>query len=115
MMGSPSDHFVVDRRKAIEHLLCEGHPEEKSKAAFCASLGFSLQEWEELSRSLVQAGWHGETVEQESTRYGEKQVKVSEATGPSGAKRLVRTVWFRSIPSGRWRLVTAYPEKGGNP
>ncbi|MBX3728839.1 MAG: adhesin [Candidatus Sumerlaeia bacterium] len=114
-MASASDRFVVDKRKAVDYLLSEDHPEGKSKAAFFVSLGFSPQRWEELCESLAQAGLQGETIEQERNRFGEKLVRVSEVAGPSGAKRLVRTVWFRSIPAVGWRLVSAYPEKGGVP
>jgi len=92
-------------------LLNERHPEGKSKAAFFLSLGFSAEDWELLSNSLVQSGSQGKTVEMETNRFGEKLVKVAEMIGPSGAKRLVRTVWFRNLDTASWRLVSAYPEK----
>ncbi|MCC5877135.1 MAG: hypothetical protein JJU11_13020 [Candidatus Sumerlaeia bacterium] len=111
-MPKESDQFVVDRSKVVDYLLNKYHLEGKSKAVFFISLGFSPEKWETLSEALLQAGISGETIEKEANQFGEKMIKVSELVVPTGANRLVRTVWFRRLSFDAWRLVTAYPERG---
>jgi hypothetical protein len=104
---------VVERQKIVAYLLNAAHPDNSGKAGFFESLGFSIEEPEQLMAALRAVAESGQVVESAVSVHGEKYV----VEGPLSAhtekspQRLVRTVWI--IDRGREapRLVTAYPGK----
>lgn len=104
---------VVERRKIVDFLLNSAHPDNGGKAHFFESLGFSLDNPEQLVNALLAIGQSGEVVDSARSSHGEKCVvdgAMSSQTETSHS-RAVRTVWIINPGSEAPRLVTAYPCK----
>ena len=103
---------VVERHKVVEYLLNATHPDNGGKAQFFKSLGFSVDNPEQLVRALLAIGQSGEAVSVKSL-HGEKYVVDGLVSSQTVIRhtRAVRTVWVINPGSEAPRLVTAYPGK----
>lgn len=100
---------VISRDKIVGYLLSPSHPIGRYKAAFFASLGYSVDTPEVLERDLRQL-LGAELAELDVTEYGRKFSSRGLITGPNGRQAYVFAIWI--ILSGEIspRFVTAYPE-----
>ena len=103
-----ADQVLVERRKIVEYLLSDDHPDGLAKARFFNALGFSTDRWSEFSEALVKHALECQLVSDEATPYGQRYVVEGVLAGPQ-RKASVRTVWILEGGSRRPRLVTAYP------
>jgi hypothetical protein len=104
---------TVDRRKILDYLLNEAHPDNGGKAQFFISLGFSRDQPELLMNALCNVAEHGEVVHCIESPHGEKSVVdgwLSVHT-EENRRRPVRTIWIIDAGQDAPRLVTAYPGK----
>jgi hypothetical protein len=104
---------VVERRKIVEYILNDAHPDNGGKARFFMALGFTRDAPEHLIGALTDIARHGEVVQIAKTVHGEKYVVdgwLSAHTEESN-RQPIRTVWIIDRGTEAPRLVTAYPGK----
>lgn len=99
----------IDREKIIEYLLCESHPDGRAKAAFFASVGFTVERWEILAESLRLHGMTNPVVKTVSSEYGVSYCVEGPIDTPGGVRPNIRTVWIIEQGVSELRLITAYP------
>ncbi|MBI5848246.1 MAG: hypothetical protein HZB31_09920 [Nitrospirae bacterium] len=99
----------VDRKKIIEYLLCESHPDGRTKAAFFMKLGFAVNQWEVMAEMLRKHGMTHPVVKTVRTEYGMRYCVDGPVETPAGVKPSIRTVWIIEEGSSEPRLITAYP------
>lgn len=106
-----ADRATVARRKVVEYLLSEAHPDGRGKARFFTAHGFAADRWEPLAAALRDHAVAHPVVERMETAFGVRYVVEGALPAPDGRAPAVRTVWF--VPAGREvpELVTAYPLK----
>lgn len=103
------DQAVVPRRKIVDYLLSESHPDGQSKAYFFHLFGFCSADWEVLARAIHDHAKRNEVSKAEQSPFGTRFVVERIIDTPVNRLPRVRFVWFidngESIP----RLVSAYP------
>jgi hypothetical protein len=92
--------------------LSETHEDGKHKAIFFTHFGFSVAEWETLSKALLAHAVDHEVTSTLDTQRGKHYVIEGDLQTPSGRSPLVRSVWAIDNNSTIPRLITAYPLKG---
>lgn len=104
-------HAVVARRKVVDYLLSEAHPDGRGKARFFTAHGFSAADWQALAVMLRDHAASHPVVERMATAFGVRYVVEGALMAPDGRTPGVRAVWF--VPAGGQvpELVTAYPLK----
>jgi hypothetical protein len=100
---------IISRDKITGYLLSSSHPIGRYKAAFFASLGYSLDAPEVLERALTGL-LRGEIAELDVTEYGQKFSSRGAITGPNGRQAYVLAIWIILSGEHSPRFVTAYPE-----
>lgn len=102
---------IVDRRKLVDYLLSEAHPDGRGKARFFTAHGFSAAGWEALAAALRDHAAAHPVVDRMATVFGVRYVVEGALVAPDGRSPGVRAVWF--VPAGGQvpELVTAYPLK----
>ena len=98
----------VPPEKLRGYLLSPNHPVGRFKARFFQSLGYNLDNWEELSGFLLDIARTGE-VEEVSSPYGRKFRIIAELASVAGEEVTVVTIWILSSNTAAPRFVTAYP------
>ena len=99
----------VDREKILQYLLCESHPDGRTKAVFFRKLGFAAEKWEIMAEMLKKHGMKNHVVKTARTGYGVRYCVDGPLDTPTGDKPSVRTVWIVEEGSSEPRLITAYP------
>ena len=121
MTGAPLPNAavaIVARRKVVDYLLSEAHPDGRGKARFFSAHGFVPSDWEALAAALREHVMTHGVVEAVETSFGSAVCCPGHAGFPGrpaarGAAGVVhpKTVWFirkeRDVPEP----VTAYPLK----
>ena len=109
LMAFPdAQNAIVAREKVCEYLLNLSHPVGGPKAAWFATLGYSLENSEQLQFDLLAIAGNCENFVSKPSPYGVKY----ETTGLIGCEGhrpgIVVVVWIveENLPP---RLVTAYP------
>jgi hypothetical protein len=102
----------VDEDKILHYLLSDTHPVGRAKAEFFRSLGFAVDQPDELRKALLALVRLEEVVVEVRTDYGEKYAVDGMIVGRDGAAR-VRTVWIVDRGATVPRLITAYPSRLG--
>jgi hypothetical protein len=101
----------VPEDKIVKYLLSATHRAGKSKAAFFARFGFTVQRWEELAAALERHARENPVAMSEVTAFGTRYVVDGTLVAPDGAALNVRSVWFISHEKGAPRFATAHPLK----
>jgi hypothetical protein len=104
---------IVDRRKVLDYLLNEAHPDNGGKARFFGLLGYSREDPDPLVRALQDVAEHGDVVSSAESAHGQKYVVDGLMSGHTQESRQwsIRTVWIIDRGVDAPRLVTAYPGK----
>jgi hypothetical protein len=102
---------IVARRKVVDYLLSEAHPDGRGKARFFTAHGFSAGDWEGLAAALRDHAAAHPVAERMATAFGVRYVVEGALMAPDGRTPGVRAVWF--VPAGGQvpELATAYPLK----
>jgi hypothetical protein len=103
---------VVEEQKIVVYLLNPSHPEGASKAKFFSTLGFRIDQWQDLADALCQIPQESPVVKMVETPHGQKYIVDGILETPSGASPAVRTVWIVDSGSQAPRLVTGFPHGG---
>lgn len=99
----------IDREKITEYLLCESHPDGRSKAAFFTRFEFTIEKWEVLAESLRKQGKANPIIKTVRSEYGVRYCVDGPLETPCGDRPTIRTVWIIEEGTRTPRLVTAYP------
>jgi hypothetical protein len=86
------------------------HRRGGSKAKLFHSLGYDVQDWQQLADDVRQQHLAAEVVEERDTFWGRRYEVVAPLTGPTGDTVLFRSIWQIDLGSDRPRLITMYPE-----
>lgn len=105
---NPERAFVA-RSKIESYLLDTAHRRGRSKARFFMKLGYSAEEWQVVTRDLIQHLAVNEAMEGGRGHHGTKYVVRGTLVGPSGKKAGVTAVWIVRNAETFPRFVTAYP------
>ncbi|MCI0712656.1 MAG: hypothetical protein L0154_21045 [Chloroflexi bacterium] len=109
------EQAIVPEAKITEYLLNLEHEEGGAKAIFFIHFGFSMAQWKELARALLEHAHTHEVVKHEATRFGTRYVIEGTLQTPVQRTPWVRVVWFIAKDTATPRLTTAYPmEKPDN-
>ena len=103
-----AEHAEVSPEKLRNYLLAPSHPVGRFKARFFQSLGYTLDNWEALSESLLEVARTGEAEELPSP-YGRKFRIIARLPVATGEEVQVVTIWIESSSGAAPRFVTAYP------
>ena len=102
-----AEHAIVAEEKIRDYVLNPRHPVGGPKAVWFASIGYTLENWQDLADDLLRLARQGDFIAKPSP-FGVKYEVLGEI-GRSGHKpATVLSVWIvegNSLP----RLVTAYP------
>ncbi|MGH7060614.1 MAG: DUF6883 domain-containing protein, partial [Stellaceae bacterium] len=100
---------ILDDRKITRYLLDADHPTGAAKAQFFLSFGFSLNNWLELKRALLNHPHSNPVTSQLGNPFGQKfEVSCSLVT-PDGRNPCIISVWIVEPPDSNPSFITAYP------
>jgi hypothetical protein len=102
---------TVPQAKITQYLLSSTHESGKGKAGFFTHFGFSVEEWHELAKALLQHAAENEVAKVEDSPFGRRYVIEGEVPTPDRRTPMVRAVWFIDNEQEVPRFVTAYPLK----
>ena len=106
-----AEQAIVGRRKLLDYLLSEAHPDGRGKARFFLAHGFTVSDSNVLAAALRQHARTHEVVERMESEYGVRYGVEGELSSPDSRAPGVRAVWFVAHGSDVPELVTAYPLK----
>ena len=103
-----AEHAIVSEEKIREYLLNPTHPIGGSKAAWFGSIGYTLDNWQELADDLLQLARTTNDFVAKPSQFGVKYEVSGEIGRPGYRPAAVVSVWIAEEESSP-RLVTAYP------
>jgi hypothetical protein len=109
---------VLDDAKITGYLLNDGHPQNHGKAKFFMLFGFTLANWQELRKALLDHPHNNSVVNQTTFRYGEMYEIGCSIASPDRRNPCVRSFWAIEPPSTDPKFITAYAASargGGGP
>jgi len=114
-MYLPNRHLAfVTEDKVVEYLLNPAHKIGGSKARFFLAFGFSTDDWQTMAEVLVELGQsHKVAHVDRSSPFGIMYRVIGHLRTPDGRDPYVRTVWMIGYGTKAPRLISAYPEDGG--
>jgi hypothetical protein len=99
---------TCDDKKIIDYLLNAAHPQNRGKANFFERFGFTLANWQELKKSLLDHPKNHSVVNQTSFPYGDMYEVSCSMASPDGRDPCVRSFWAIEPPDPNPRFITAY-------
>jgi hypothetical protein len=99
---------VVTKEKARDYLLNPNHPVGGSKAAWFASIGYSIDDWQDLVDDLCLLARSVDDFVATSSPFGVKYEVTGRIGRPGHRRADVIAVWIVEGNSSP-RLITAYP------
>jgi hypothetical protein len=103
-----AENAVVSEAKVRDYLLNANHPVGGPKAAWFASIGYTVDNWEDLADDLLRLARTAEDFVSKPSRFGAKYEMSGRIGRPGHRPADVMTVWIVE-ENGLPRLVTAYP------
>jgi hypothetical protein len=95
--------------KITQYLLNTTHATGAAKAAFFGSFGFSLANWVELKKALLDHPLQNPVTDQTHNPFGHKfEVSCSLVT-PDGRNPCIISIWTIEPSGPNPRFITAYP------
>ncbi len=109
---------VLDDAKITQYLLNDAHPQNQGKAKFFMMFGFTLANWQELRKALLDHPHSNVVVSQTIFQYGEMYEVSCSIASPDGRNPCVRSFWAIEPPRTDPKFITAYAapaQTGGGP
>ena len=103
-----ADHAIVAEEKVRDYLLNPNHPIGGPKATWFASLGYTIDNWQDLVNDLSQLARTVDDFVAKPSPFGVKYEVPGEIGRPGHRPAAILTVWIveeNTVP----RLITAYP------
>ncbi len=101
---------VIAKPKITEYLLNLDHQDGGAKAKFFLERGFTFQNWNELSKSLLCQGKSNPVEKYIRNKYGMKILVRCNMLSPDGKNPCILSVWMQEN-DGPPRFITAYPSE----
>ena len=103
------ENAIISPEKITGMLLSLTHPARRERAKFFMSLGFSVESWQVLARSLHRHAAYHEVAKVETVASGTQYIIDGILLTPTGKTPLVRSIWL--VPNGEDipHFITAYP------
>ena len=109
-MKLPGAHLAeVERSKIVDYLLNDSHPENKGKAQYFKSRGYSSKCWRSLANAIRLMAQTEHVFKSMDSPHGMKYIVDGHISSPSGKPMMVRTVWMIRIDQKVPLFVTAVP------
>jgi hypothetical protein len=105
-----ADKAVIDLDKIALYLLNVDHPQGGSKARLLSSLGYSVEQCQQLEGDIRHMHLSEEVVAVRQTLWGVRYEIVAPLTAPLGDTVMFRSVWQIDLGTDVPRLITMYPE-----
>jgi len=103
-----AEHAIVAEEKIRDYLLNLAHPVGGAKAVWFASIGYTLDNWQELASDLLQLARTADDFMAKPSPFGVKYEVSGEIGRPGHRWAVVVSVWIVE-ENGSPRLVTEYP------
>lgn len=103
-----AEHAIVTEEKLCDYLLNSSHAVGGPKAIWFASIGYSVDNWQELADDLLRQARNSDNFIAKPSPYGIKYEVSGEIGRPGFRSALLVSVWIVD-EDGPPRLVTAYP------
>ena len=103
------ENAVVPQSKVTDYLLSFKHRDGRGKAQFFTRLGFSIDSWETLAKTLLGHATNHHVTKIEKTLFGTRYVIEGAIHTPDGRYPIICSVWFVETGESIPRFVTAYP------
>ena len=100
---------TLDDSKITHYLMNMSHPTGVSKAKFFASLGFTLTNWLELKKALLDHPNNNPVTNQRSNPFGDKYEVSCSIVTPDSRNPCIISVWIIEPSDPNPRFITAYP------
>ena len=100
---------VVERSKIVDYLLNADHSQNKGKAAYYKSRGYSCKSWRCLATEIQLLAQTKHVTKSMETSHGMKYIVDGHIDSPSGKPMMVRTVWILPFKQNVPQFVTAVP------
>lgn len=104
---------TLDDTKITHYLLDPSHPIGGGKAKFFLSCGFTIANWPELKRALLDHPQAHQITSQTANTHGESYEISCSLRTPDNTNPCVITVWIIQPSDPYPRFVTAYPNPAG--
>jgi hypothetical protein len=98
---------IVDRQKLVGYCLNPEHARGKHKARVFATLGFTVENADELRGALLRAAAAGDAKPAVSDQFGDRYVIEFEIEGPR-ARGIVRSTWIVRRGESAPRLTSCF-------
>lgn len=103
------ERAFINPAKVRDYLLSPEHPIGRSKAEIFRGMGYSRDNWQQLSADLLKLAQNGEAEPQEATEYGQKYAVDGFLQGPRPRVMNTRTAWIILLEEDFPRFLTAFP------
>jgi hypothetical protein len=106
---------ILADAKIAQYLLNDAHPQNRGKAKFFMLFGFTLANWQELKKALLDHPHNNLVVGQTTFQYGEMYEVSCAIASPDSRNPCVRSFWAIEPPGADPKFITAYaaPPQGG--
>ncbi len=108
-MNLPNNTLIASE-KLNRYLLIPKKRNDKSK--WLAQAGYTVNNWQELERSLRLQILSLEAILIDHTQYGQMYEIRGDLTGPNNETLAVVAVWMTEVATGITKFITMYPDKG---
>ena len=99
---------VFDDRKLTNYLLNPGHPQNRGKANFFASFGFTSANWQALKSALLDHPNQHPVANLTAFAYGDMYEIRCSIASPDERNPCVRSFWAIEPPGADPKFITAY-------
>lgn len=106
-----AERAVISPEKLRDYVLSFEHRAGRAKAAFFATLGYEVTQWERLERDLREQHLIADARLRRTSRWGDEYEIIAELRGPNGESALVMSAWFVRKDEDFPGFVTAYPQE----
>ena len=103
-----AEHAIVAEEKARDYLLNRNHPVGGPKATWFASIGYTIDNWQDLVNDLLRLARTVDDFVAKPSAFGVKYEVSGEIGCPGHRPAVVLAVWIVEENTAP-RLITAYP------
>jgi hypothetical protein len=103
-MHLSKEQLIIPEEKLKQYLLV--YKERNDKSGFLKSLGFELENWQDLAIEIAELAVSNEVRFEKHSEFG----NLYSVLGKLRDLEVV-TIWFHLEPSNKYRFVTLFPNK----
>ncbi len=99
----PAEKIEIPNEKLTDYLLV--HKTKNDKSSFLEKLGYTVNNWDELKKDILELATHNEAKLQLHTEFGD----MYEIKGKLKNFGIV-TIWLLAIDTDKYKFVTLFPD-----